>query len=226
MEELNQIEIKQYEEESKNEEKVSIPKDSSKQILIASFRAPPKKQFLKLKYLLFSIIIFLCLLILLLYFSINNYKKLKSLQIESNLIIQKFHNKSSEYQKLEKEYNDLLVNYSYALKNSVIQVIDILNAVDLSPILIHDKINYILIYFNVYPHINSNKIIYVKIFNPKGQLLQNEESPKGYTLSLTTDDKRIRWGNDIPGKAFSEGEYIIEFWIENNLVGGKKIIVQ
>ena len=69
--------------------------------------------------------------------------------------------------------------------------------------------------------------MYVKLFNPNGNLIRDNNSPKGYSLTVNSDEHRIRWPNDnSTSYKFEKGEYVIEFWTTDKLVGWKKFVLK
>lgn len=72
--------------------------------------------------------------------------------------------------------------------------------------------------------INNDKKVFIKIYDPKWQLMQGVSSPYGYTTSVELTSKSIGWGRDSPG-AYQTGIYTVEFWFDNMCLCRKKVQV-
>ena len=71
----------------------------------------------------------------------------------------------------------------------------------------------------------KNITVYCKIISPQGEILQNEDSPDGYTYLSDIwvqpgDDNKIQlpgWGTSF-GDYYTPGDYVLEIWFENKLI--------
>ena len=122
----------------------------------------------------------------------------------------------AEYANLKKKYNSLLESDVF------VRVTKIYNEKDKSTSLDHKTITYLNFDYTVSKaeNINYTDKIFIKLINPDGSLEKINSSPSGYTWLKTVSSGTWGWGSDIPS-VYSTGYYTIEFWYNDNCVGGK-----